>query len=411
MKKFRVLALLLALIMVFGNFSFAADVIIGGKTEQKDVLYVSGRSYISGDDLKAFGLTSSVSGDKMTLKGTDVTLVFERNSGDVLVNKTPMTFDGKAFIYSNKAYYPLRFVLETLDYTVGYDMQKRTPTIDKNTAVRFPLTIKDGDLSYTFKAPVKSIVSLAPSITEILFAIGAQDLVVGRTLYCDYPLEVQNIRSVGTLYEPDLEGILDLAPEAVIAATHMNEDVMAQLSKAGIQTITQKSPEKVAEIYTLIQQLGLITNRSYEARALVSTLKAKQNRIENIVASIPKNEIKTVYYVVGTGQKEFTAGKSTFIHEAITMAGVKNVADDVERWGYTLEKLLEHNPNYIIGASYNIDIMKDSANYAGLSAIKNGQLVVVDDSIYSRPGPRIIQEGMKTIIEKIYPKYAYLLQF
>jgi iron complex transport system substrate-binding protein len=294
---------------------------------------------------------------------------------------------------------------------VGYDTKAKQVTLKSNSAVVFPLVIKDDSLTYTFTKPATKIVSLAPSITEILFSIGAGDLVIGRTKYCTFPAEVASVKSIGTLYEPDLELVLDLEPDMVIAATHMNEEVLNTLSKAKISTLTQASPEKISEIYTLIEQLGKLTNRQYESRALVSSLKGKEDRVKAIVSNIPVASRKNVYYVVGTGKSEYTAGSKTFIHEIMVNSGLKNVASDVEKWSYTLEQLIDHDPEYLIGANYSLETMKDSANYASLAALKNGKFVVVNTDIVSIPGPRVIDYTMKVFIQTFYPQWAKNLNY
>lgn len=409
MKK--MMALFMTIMVLMTSVGFAAPVSVNGQTQKLDIIETGGRQYIAGPALKSFGLTSSVNGNDLTLKHKAVTFEFKANSNAVKINGVPMTLDSQPVLKNKTPYFPLRFVMETMNYGVGYDSKSKQVLLKANKAASFPVTINDDKLSYTFKKPVKKIVSLAPSMTEILFAIGAGDLVVGRTKYCTYPPEASKIQSVGTLYEPDLEGILKLKPELVIAGTHMNEDVLKMLDKAEIQTATQKSAEKIDEIFTLINNLGVITQNDYSARALVSSLKGKITRIENIVKKIPDSQKKTVYYVVGTGKKEFTAGKDTFINDVFTRAGGLNVATDVTGWAYTLEKLIAHNPEYLFGEARGKETMLGSSNYASLTALKSDKFVVIDNSIYSIPGPRVIDLGMKAIIEILYPTYAKELNY
>lgn len=408
-KKY--VALLLTLLLCLSSLSFAAPVAVNQGTQDLDLITIMNRQYIAGESLKNFGLTHSVKGNELKLLHPEVSFTFKVNSNAIKVNNTTVTLDAKPVIRNGKAYFPFRFVMETMNYQVGYDIKKNQTTLKVNTQAEFPVVIKDETASYTFKAPVKRIVSLTPSMTEILFAIGAGDMVVGRTTYCTYPAEVSKIQSVGSLYEPDLEGILKLKPELVLAATHMNEDVMTMLDKANIQTATQKSPEKLDQIFTLINNLGIITGKDYGARALVSSLKAKVERISNITKTIPAKDQKTVYYVVGTGKKEYSAGSDTFINDVLTRAGAKNVAADVTGWGYTLEKLLAHNPEYLFGEAWAKDSMTSSSSYAALTALKTNKFVVVEGNVFAVPGPRVIDEAMKSVVEKLYPQYAARLQF
>lgn len=409
------MALLLTVIMLFSSVmyspSFAGTLNKDGVSGKVVTQQIYGRTFISSESLKSYSLKTVITGNNIKISNNSVTFEFTNGSNSVKVNDAKMTIDGEAYIKNNVAYVPLKFIFETLNYTVGYSYSTKEITLKYNGNFVFPITIHDDTASYRFTKPAKRIVSLAPSITEILFAIGAGDMVVGRTKYCNYPEETSKVTVVGTLYEPDLETIIDLEPDTVIAATHMNEDVMTALSKAKISTLTQASPAKINEIYILIEQLGKLTNHTYESRAVISSMKAKEDRVNNIMKQIPTVERKKIYYVVGTGKSEFTAGKQTFIHEILVSAGCVNVATDVDKWSYTLEKLIEKNPDYLIGADYSYKTMKESNNYSSLSAINKNQFVVVNTDVFSIPGPRVMDYSMKTIIEKLYPQFKHQLRF
>lgn len=411
MKKNKIVALLLMVVMVFSQMSFAASVRVDGKNKSLDILTDDSRQYISVKGLADYGLSTLTKGGQITLSNHAVKFEFKVGSNAVKVNGVPMTLDSKPFVKNGQGYVPMRFVFETLNYDFGYNKSTKQMTLTRNKEAAYPVLIKDGDMVYRFTSPVKKVVSLAPSITEILFAIGAQDKLVGRTTYCTYPEAAKKIRSVGTLKEPDVEGILDLNADMVIAATHMNEDAMKLFKKAGVRTATQKSPENIEQIYALIENLGVLTEQAYPARALVSSLRSKQQRVEAIAASIPDDKKASVYYVVGTGKKEFTAGADTFINEIFTKAGAKNVAADVNGWAYTLEKLIDHNPEYIFGEAWAQDTMKGSRNYGSLSALSNGKFVLVEGNVFAIPGPRVIDEAMKLVVKKLYPNYVKQLKF
>ena len=410
-KKMGILLLVVMLLLTSMPMSFATTIKFNGKTKDAPTESKYDRTYIAVSALKDYGLTSKISGDSITISNNDVKFIFTKNSNTIKVNSIEVTLDATPYFKGNDAYVPMKFIFETLNYKVGFDTAKKQITTAKNSEIKFPIKISDSGTSYTFTKPAKKIVSLAPSITEILFAIGAGDLVVGRTKYCAYPAEVSAVKSIGTLYEPDLEAILDLQPDTVIAATHMNEDVLKALEKAKIETLTQASPAKIKEIYVLIEQLGLLTDRMFESRALVSALKSKEDRIANITKKIPASEKKQVYYIVGTGKSEYTAGKQTFISEVLIDAGCVNLASDVDKWNYTLEKLIDKNPEFLIGADYSFKTMKESSNYSSLSALKNGKMIEVNTDVFSIPGPRVIDYSMKTIIQKLYPEYANQLRF
>lgn len=399
------------LMLTSGLTAFASTITIEGKTTAFTTEVVYGRTYVSTESLKQMGVRTTITGSLIQLSNSEATFTFTNQSNVVKVNNAQMTLDANAYIKKGVAYVPMKFVMETLNYSVGYNSQTKAITLNKLSDLKFPLSITDSGKTYMFAKPAERIVSLAPSITEILFAIGAGELVVGRTNYCTYPAQTSKVESVGTLYEPNLEKILDLEPDAVIAATHMNEEVLNTLTKAKIETLTQASPAKIDEIYVLIEQLGKLTNRNYEARAVVSAMRSKADRVNDVVKRIALKDRKNVYYVVGTGKSEYTAGKQTFISEILVAAGCVNVASDVDKWSYSLEKLIEKNPEYIIGADYSLETMKGSANYASLSALKAGKYISVNTDVFSIPGPRVVDYSMKTIVQKLYPNLAYLLRF
>lgn len=410
-KKMAMIMLVVTLIMTSTTNAFAATVSVSGKAQNMTTEIAFGRTFVSTESLKAFGLQTTITGNSIKIFNAGVTFQFTNHSNIVKVNDASITLEARAYIRGNTAYVPMKFIFETLNYSVGYNATSKHITLTPNASLKFPLTIEDSGKTYTFSKESKRIVSLAPSITEILFAIGAGNLVVGRTNYCSFPAEVSKVESIGTLYEPNLEKILDLEPDTVIAATHMNEDVMGMLSKAKIQTLTQASPSKIDEIFVLIEQLGKLTGKNYEARAVVSSMRAKLDRVGDVMKRLPESARKKVYYVVGTGKSEFTAGKNTFISDVLIRAGAINVATDVDRWSYSLEKLIEKNPEYLIGADYSFETMKGSSNYASLSALGNGKTIVVNTDIFSIPGPRVVDYSIKTIIQKLYPELAYLLRF
>lgn len=410
-RKLRCLLLVLMMLVGTSALSFASSVNVNGDDKILTTEIKNGRAYISSEDLKRFGFITEVKGQMIVVKNSDVSFTFYRDTNKVSVNDAAMSLDSKIYTRNGIPYIPMKFFFETINYKVGWTSKTNQITLYQMGDEQFPIVIGDGDVRYKFEKPAKRVVSLAPSVTEILFAIGAGDTLVGRTIYCDYPLESKSVQTVGSLYEPDLEGILDLEPEVVIAATHMNEDVLKTLTSAKIQILTQKSPSKINEIYTFISKLGALVDHNYEARALISTLKLKEDRVKQTVALIPNSERKTVYYVVGTGKKENTAGNGTFINEVLQAAGGINVATDVKGWSYSLEKLIEHNPSYLIGESYNYDTMMESDNYKNLKALKNDHYIKIDSNVFSRPGPRVIDLGLKQIIHELYPEYEGYLNY
>lgn len=403
MKRFsKVLVLILVLSMALSSFAFAATTLeLNNEELDLNLMVKDGRTYVDRMSLTELGFKTIFTGKTLTLTREGLTMTFTMDSSNVDVNDITLSLDSTPFIDKTEAYVPLRFVLETIGYSVGWDEMNGRIQAQGSAADKFPVYFYHGDKVYKIDEEPTRIVSMAPSVTEILFAIGAGDKVVGRTTYCDYPAQVKDIDVVGSLYEPDLEKLLDLEPNLVIAATHMNQDIMNMLETAEIPALTQATPGKVYEIYSFIEKLGAVTGNNYEARALVSTLKAKQQRV-NVFAA--KQTVKpSVYYVVGTGQYgEYTAGDGTFINDVLMMSGANNVANDVAGWKYSIEKLIDHNPEYLLGNAFSKSTMEASDSYASLEALKDGKYVIVNENVFNRPGPRVIEEGLKELLKIFY---------
>jgi iron complex transport system substrate-binding protein len=206
--------------------------------------------------------------------------------------------------------------------------------------------------------------------------------------------------------------MLSLEPDAVIAETHFKEEILKQLKAAGIMTIARKSPEDVSGIYSYMLDLGMLFNKNYEARALVASMKSKAARTEYILQDIPLEDRPTAYYVVGTGQwGEYTAGRDTFISRLIALAGAVNVADDVEGWSYSLERLIEHDPDYIFGNDFNLDTMLANDNYRVLSALTGKNYLVIDQDVIERAAPRALDEGLRVLVGLFHPDRVDRLGF
>lgn len=415
MKTRKLLAVLLVFALLFAGSSY------GLKTEgdlagkKLEITARDGRSYVAAEDLEDFGFKYETKENKIILKseGGKVTITFATDYNEMWVGKSRYTIDARAFVNDKKAFVPLRLFFDTIGYKVGYNAETKSVIINKRAATKFPITIKDeaNKLSYSFKKPVTSIVSLAPSVTEILYAIGAGDLVKARTNYCNYPAAAEKLPSVGTLYTPDLEKIVDLSPDIAIAATHMNEDVLKSLDGAGILTLTNASPNDFEGIYYFIDALGKLTDREYNARALISSMRSKHDRINDLVAKMGEYKKPQVYYAVGTGKSEFTAGGDTFVNSIITAAGAENAASDVKGWSYSLEKLIDKNPEYIVGGEYAIKTMRTGENYQALTAIKDSKYMVVDSAVFARPGPRVLDYSVKSLLNRLFPNAVKSLGF
>lgn len=268
--------------------------------------------------------------------------------------------------------------------------------------VTYPLTIKgtDGEEVVLDEEP-KKIVSLGPNITEIIYQLEASDKLVGRTEYCDYPAEVSKVPTVGTLYTPNIETIVSLEPDLVIASTHVKEEDAAKLKEVGIPVVILYEEHQVDGVYTIIDTMGTALNRKVQAQETVDAMK---KTIEEVKTAVDGLESKTVYYVVGYGEGgDYTAGGDTFVSNILTLAGGNNIANDVEGWNYSLETLLEKDPEYIIVRKGEKEAFKSSPNYKGLTAVKEDKVVEIDNNLLNRQSYRNA-EGILELAKILHPE-------
>lgn len=259
---------------------------------------------------------------------------------------------------------------------------------EESGEVSYPLTLTGTDgTEITIDEEPEKVVSMGPNMTEILYAIGAGDKLVGRTDYCDYPSQVSEVESVGSISDADIEKILSLEPDLVLASTHFSDDAIKQLEDAGVPVLYLYSEEDMNGVYDMIKLVGEAVNCEEAASETVNEMKAKLDYVSARLANADENP--TVYYVVGYGEYgDYTAGGDTFVNGILTAAGGDNIASDVEGWSYSTETLLEKDPQYVILSAYNEEGFCTTDPYTELSAVKNGFVKTIDTNMLDRQGPR-----------------------
>jgi iron complex transport system substrate-binding protein len=278
------------------------------------------------------------------------------------------------------------------------------PVAAEGAQTVYPLTVTDASgKSVTLESEPMKVISLSPAATETIFALGASDKLVGRTDYCDYPLETGAVTSVGSITEPNIETIASLEPDLILISNMFTEDVRVKLESLGYIVLDLSSHDTFEGVYNAITQSGLVLNHQSEAGEIVTDMKETVADIENRVKDAPP---KTVYYVVGFGEYgDYTAGAGTFIDQMITMAGGLNVAQDAEGWKYSIEKLVEKDPEILIcSAFYDSKAGIEASNgYKELTAVKEGRLIEIDNNLLDRQGPRTA-EGLLELVKIIHPE-------
>lgn len=251
----------------------------------------------------------------------------------------------------------------------------------------------------TLQAEPSRVVCVAPNMTEIMFSLGAGDKVVGRTDYCDYPEAVAELPSVGAIDNPDLEMIISLQPDVVIATT-FSEEGINKLKSAGIPVVVLHEETNVDSVYVMIDDIGQLMNANQQATALVEDMKSTIADVQEKTKELDK---PTVYYVVGYGEYgDYTAGGDTFVGGMIELAGGENIAGDISGWSISLEKIIEADPDIIIISEWMKEDFVNSPNYSDLSAVKNGNVYTIDVNLLERQGPRNA-EGVLELAKIFHP--------
>ena len=296
------------------------------------------------------------------------------------------------------------FLLPTLLWAAGDREAIEQIEVQKEEISFYPFTFRDSyDREVTLEKEPKRIIAVAPNITETFFALGRGDLLVGRTDYCDYPEAAASVESIGSLMEPNIEKIVELDPDIVIASTHFKKEVLEKLEGHGIKVAVLYGPESFEGVYETIFKIADIVQAQEQAEDLVSRMKAKVEDLDNRLKGASK---PAVYYVIGFGEYgDFTAGEDTFIGTMIEMAGATNAAGDVKGWKYSLEKLVEKDPDILICSKYwdaKAGIMAANG-YKDLTAVKENRLFEIDNNLLDRQGPRLA-DGLEALVRFIHPE-------
>ncbi len=254
---------------------------------------------------------------------------------------------------------------------------------------------------------VSKIVSLAPSNTETLFALGLGDKVVGVTSNCNYPEEALTKEVVGDYSGNNLERIVELEPDLVLVYGPGAEEENEILRKAGIQVLGFMS-ETIDGVINDIEIIGKVTNRVNEAEILIKSINDKKDFVVN---SIKDKEGKRVFYEIWHDPL-MGAGKGSFMDELITISGGKNIAEDSEGPypQYDLEQLIERNPQVYMLSQDSPEKTAESVaarpGYDAIDGVKNGYIhlfVGEEADMVSRPGPRI-GDALILVAKAIYPE-------
>jgi len=274
------------------------------------------------------------------------------------------------------------------------------------------ITITD-DLgrAITLENPAKRVVSLAPSNTEILYAIGAGPQVIGRDTFSDYPDETQKVSDIGGGFgELNLEAILALDPDLVLAANLTPPEQIEALENIGLTVFSIANPSDFDELYENLDIVARLTGHEGEALSLIAELKSRIAVVEEKIVRVENRRM--VFYELDGSEADapWTAGQNTFISTLINMAGGTNLGDRISNdWiQISAEELIAVDPEVIILGDYTWGGVtpEDVAARPGwgeITAVVNGDVHIFDDNLVSRPGPRLV-DGLEAMAALLHPE-------
>lgn len=252
----------------------------------------------------------------------------------------------------------------------------------------------------------QKIVCFGPSITEVVFALGLGELVVGVDDFSDYPAEAQELPKVGNAFAPSIESLMALEPDLVLTLKH--EQFNSELEALGIKYLIF-APEDIDNILTNIELVGAVTDSIDEAEALVESM---EERIADVEERVEGAAPVSVFFIVDATDPTlpWTAGPGSFIDALITMAGGENVAGEAPvAWAqFSIEEVVSADPDIIIVQTMlggiptiSIETLEAHPIWGTLSAVSEGRVYLVDGDLVSRSGPRIV-DGLEALARVIH---------
>jgi len=244
--------------------------------------------------------------------------------------------------------------------------------------------------------PPKRIISLAPNITEILFALDLGDNVVGVTRFCDYPLEATRKEKIGGLVDPNLEKIIALKPDLIIGFRGNPIRLLQRMREFNLPVYVLEMGTTIDRVFTVIEAVSNITWTEEKAAKLLQPIKL---RYQNIITALDreKNIPKVFVFLHGLGL--WTCGKNSFMDDLLTKAKGKNIAGNIKKkWLlFSQEQLIAENPNFIIILSKSRKAFLEAKKTISkgtylktLQAVIKGDIFFLDENLATRPGPRIV---------------------
>lgn len=260
-------------------------------------------------------------------------------------------------------------------------------------------------MTVTLAAAPQKVISLTPATTELMFALGAGDRLVGRTDYDDYPPESSSVPAVATFQGVEMEKVVNIGPDLVLAGgnnftSQADIDKMRQL---GFPVLVLYAKD-VAGVLADISSVGQAVGEADAASQIDTAIQARIDEVSSAVAALPKPR---TFYEIGNDPELYGPAPDSFVADEVTLAGGNPITTtDPSVFSIPLERLVAQDPEVIVlgDAAYGVcpDQVASRAGWKQITAVKNGAIVPVDDTIVTRPGPRI-GDGLAALALAIHP--------
>jgi iron complex transport system substrate-binding protein len=262
----------------------------------------------------------------------------------------------------------------------------------------------DAGRRVSLPVPVNRVISLAPNLTEIVFAIGAGDRLVGRTSYCDFPVEAKAVAEVGDTLHPSLERVISLQPQVVLISTASQLEVFTQQLQNQDIAVFVTDPRDLEGVFRTIDQIGRIVGHTQQANDLIQKLRDRTRTVEETVKG--RQPVRVFYQL--SGEPLYTAGRDAFVTDLIRRAGAISVTAEVPgAWPkYSNESALAARPEAIIlptGGSMGAANATITEALRQSPAALAGRVYKINGDHLVRPGPRAV-DGLEAMARDLHPE-------
>ena len=277
----------------------------------------------------------------------------------------------------------------------------------------FPMTLEDDlGVEVTVQAAPQRIVSMSPPITEILFALGLGDRVVGVTSFCDYPPEAQAKDKIGGIIDPSEEKVVALEPDLIFATVGNPKPVLESFARNGL-TVFSVNPDRFDEVSSTLRSVARICGVSQAGERLAGDMESAASEIRDKVAGLDESSKPRALFVVWLDPLH-VAGPKTYLDDMLTLCGARNVAAETENpWKqYSVEMAVSANPDVLVIGAHQSVAPEDQKTYIAelranpqwstVKAVKSGRIGFIHSDLVSRTGPRLTR-GLSQLAAILHP--------